>query len=98
MANWPMSLRLPGRPLLLRRVSFRIIVGEADGAEADGDEQHDPDEAVAQIRPEQRAEGDREKDQHAAHGGRALLGDEMGFRPVAADRLALALLASSASG
>ena len=46
----------PGRPLRVAPGQLQVIVDEADGAEADGHEQHDPDEAVAQIGPEQRAE------------------------------------------
>ena len=71
---------------------LEIVVGEADQPVAQGDDQHDPDIAVAQVRPEQRGRGQRQQDQHAAHGGRALLGQQVALGPVQADRLALALL------
>jgi hypothetical protein len=49
--------------------------------------QHDPDEAVRQVEPQQRGEGDGEQHQHAAHGGRAALG-QVRLHAVAAHRLA----------
>ena len=77
---------------------LQVVVGEAQRAVAQRDEQHRPDIAVAQIDPEQRGDRQREQDQHAAHRRRALLLDQMPFRPIAADRLAVALQATSASG
>ena len=70
---------------------LQVVVGEAQRAVAQRDEQHRPDIAVAQIDPEQRGDRQREQDQHAAHRRRALLLDQMPFRAVAADRLAVAL-------
>jgi hypothetical protein len=67
------------------------IVGEADGAVADGDEQGRPDIAVIEIGPEQRGDAEGEKNEHAAHRGRAFLLDQMPLRPVEADRLAVLL-------
>src|SRR5262249_21375275 len=68
------------------------IVEEADQPEADGDEEDDPNIAVAQVGPEERRQRQREQDQDAAHRRRALLGDDVRLRTVGADRLALALL------
>ena len=69
-----------------------VVVDEADHAETHGHEQRHPDVAVAEIGPQQGRDGEREEDENAAHGGRALLGEEVVLRPVEADRLALALL------
>ena len=48
-----------------------VVVGESDGGEGAGGEHGDPDEAIAQIGPQQRGHNDRDDDQQAAHGGRA---------------------------
>ncbi len=74
---------------LLRHL--QIVVVEADQAEAERHRQHDPDIRVARIGPEQGRDDDAEQDHQPAHGRRAGLGDEMRFRAVGADRLALAL-------
>ena len=50
---------------------LQIIVGETDGAEGQGREHGDPDEAVGQVSPQQRGNQHADDDQHAAHGGRA---------------------------
>ncbi len=64
-----------------------VIVGPADGAETQRDQQHQPDEAVAQIHPQQGGHADGQQDEHPAHGGRAGL-DEMRLRPVLTHGLA----------
>ena len=66
-------------------ISF--VVGPADGTEAHGHEQDDPDEAVGEIAPEQSGDHDRNQDQCAPHRRRAGL-DEVGLRAVIAHRLA----------
>jgi hypothetical protein len=71
---------------------LEIVVVEADGAEAQGHGEHDPDIGIGRIGPQQGRGHDAEQDHQPAHGGRTLLGHQMGLRPVAADRLALALL------
>ena len=48
-----------------------VIVGESDGGEGAGGEYGNPDEAVAQVRPQQRRNDNRDDDQQSAHGGRA---------------------------
>ena len=70
---------------------FQIIVIEADEAEAERHRQHDPDIGIERIGPQQRRDHQSRQDHQPAHGGRALLGDEMRLRAVGADRLALAL-------
>ena len=74
---------------LLRHL--QIIVIEADEAEAERHREHDPDIGIERVGPEQRRDDEAGEDHQPAHGGRALLGDEMRSRAVAADRLALAL-------
>ena len=74
---------------LLRHL--QIVVVEADRAEAQRDEQHDPDIGARQARPQQRGRDQPEQDHQAAHRRRALLGQQMRGRAVGADRLALAL-------
>ena len=71
---------------------LEIVVVEADRAEGERHAEHDPDIVVGGIGPQHRRHHDPEQDHQAAHGGRALLGDEVRLRPVGADRLALALL------
>ena len=68
------------------------IVVEADGAEAERHEQHGPDIEIGEIGPQQRRDENARQDHEPAHGRRALLLDDMALRPVAADRLAPALL------
>ena len=70
---------------------FQIVVVEADKAEAERHRQHDPDIRVERIGPEQGRHHEPGQDHQPAHGGRALLGDDVRLRAVAADRLALAL-------
>ncbi len=48
-----------------------IIVHKADRAIGQQRQHRDPDIGVAQVRPQQRGDHDRNDDQHAAHGGRA---------------------------
>ena len=75
---------------LLRHLE--IVVVEADRAEAEGDEEHDPDIGALRVGPEERRGEEAEEDHQPAHGGRALLGQKMRRGAVGADRLALALL------
>ena len=63
------------------------VVGPADGAETERDQQHDPDKAVAQVSPQQRGNGNGQQHQHAAHGWRAALA-QVRLHGVFADRLA----------
>ena len=66
---------------------LQIVVGKSDGAEGQRRDHGDPDEAVAQVGPQQRRDQHADNDQHAAHGRRAgfLL---VGLRAVLADVLA----------
>ena len=66
---------------------FAPVVGPADGAEAQRDQQHNPHETVAQVGPQQCGNGNRQQHQHAAHGGRAALA-QVRLHGVLADRLA----------
>jgi hypothetical protein len=70
---------------------LQIVVIETDHAETERDREHDPDIGVSRIGPKQGGHHDAEQDHQAAHGRRAGL-DEVGFWPVGADRLTLALL------
>ena len=63
-----------------------VVVDPADRAVAEGDEEHDPDEAVRKVRPEKRRHRDAEENEGAAHGGRPVL-HEMRLRPVRAHGL-----------
>ena len=76
------------RPHALRVLVHHLapVVGPADGAKAQRDEQNNPDKAVAQIGPQQRGDGNAKQDQHAAHGRRATL-DQMRGHAVTANRL-----------
>src|SRR6185312_7617176 len=65
---------------------------ETDRAEARRHQQRHPDIAVGEVRPEQRRDDEGEQDEEAAHGGRALLANEMTLWPVEADGLTLRLL------
>ena len=49
------------------------VVVEADGRVAEGHAEHDPDEGVAQIGPEQGGDEEAREDHQPAHGGRAFL-------------------------
>ena len=64
-----------------------VIIDPADRAKTERYQQHRPDEAVAQIRPQQRGKADADQNQRAAHCRRARLG-QMGLRPVGTHRLA----------
>jgi hypothetical protein len=57
-----------------------------DGAERERDEEHDPQQPVGQIAPEQRGDADRDQNQRASHRRRARLG-EVRARAVVAHRL-----------
>src|SRR6476660_3210873 len=74
---------------LLRHLE--VVVVEADRAERKRHAEHDPDVAVVRIGPQRGRDQHPEQDHQPAHGRRALLGDQVGLRSVAADRLALAL-------
>ena len=81
------------RKALGRRLGdLEEIVIKADGAETQRHEQHGPDIEIAQVGPQQRGNEDARQDHQPAHGRRALLFDDVALRPVAADRLAAALL------
>jgi len=70
---------------------LEVVVDEPHRAIAERQQQHGPDEAVAQIRPQQRRDRQRQQDQQAAHRRRALLLDQVPLGPVLADRLPAAL-------
>ena len=74
------------KPEVVLLADLRVIVEEADRAETQQPEQRDPDVRIAQVRPQQRRNHDRNDDQDAAHRRRAglLL---MRLRPVFADVL-----------
>jgi hypothetical protein len=79
---------------LARAHAFRVlehdlapVVRPADGAEAQRDDEDDPDEAVGQVEPQQRGDADGQQDQHPAHGGRAALA-QVRLHRVFADGLA----------
>ena len=67
---------------------FQVVVVEADGAVDQCEQQHDPDEHILQIAPQQDSDGDAGQDHEPAHGRRALLLDDMPLRAVFADGLA----------
>jgi hypothetical protein len=83
----PEILPARGQAARIADHELQVIVAEADDAEAHRDAERDPDEAIAQIGPQQRADHDGDDDQGAAHGGRAGLG-QMRARPVVAHHLA----------
>ncbi len=66
---------------------LQIVVEEADGAEGSGDQHHQPDVDVAEIRPEEGRDQGGEEDQQPAHGGGPRL-DLVRLRPDVADVLA----------
>ena len=70
----------------IAQAELAVVVDDTDDAEGQRAQQHDPDEAAAEIRPKQCAHDDRHQNQHAAHGGRAGLG-QMAFRTHVADGL-----------
>ena len=71
---------------------LQIVVIKADQAEAQRHPEHDPHIRAGRVRPQQGRDQQAGEDHQPAHGGRALLGDQMRLRAVGADRLALALL------
>ena len=81
----------PEKPLVALLGHLQIVVVEADEAEAERHRQHDPDIGIERIGPQHGRDHQPGQDHQPAHGRRALLGDQMRLRPVAADRLALAL-------
>ena len=82
----PEELRARRQPLRIAGDDLAPVVDPADGAEAERDQQHDPDEAVVEIGPQQRRDGDRDEDQRAAHRRRPGLG-QVRLRAVVAHRL-----------
>ena len=83
----PDELRLRRQSLGVAVHDLAVVVDPADGAEAERHQQHYPDEAVAQVAPQQRGDGDRQQDQRPAHSGRARLG-QVRLGAVVAHRLA----------
>ena len=83
---------LAAKALVAHAFDFEEVVIKPDGAKTDGDEQHHPDVAIGQVRPQQRGHYRAREDHQPAHGGRALFGQQMGLRAIFADRLTLALL------
>ena len=83
----PEELRARRQPLRIAVDDLALVVDPADRAEAERHEQHDPDEAVGEVAPQQRRDRDRHQDQRAAHRRRAGLG-EVRLRAVVAHRLA----------
>ena len=69
----PEVLPAAGQPLRVAVDDLLPVVVPADGAEAHGHDQHDPDVAVGEVAPEQRGDADGDQDQRAAHGRRAAL-------------------------
>jgi hypothetical protein len=78
--------------MLLRHLGE--IVDEADQAEAQRHQQHGPHVGIGEIGPQERCYAERDEDDEPAHGGRAFFCEQMPFRTVGADGLALALLLS----
>ena len=83
----PEILPARGQAARIADHQLQVVVAETDHAEADRHAERDPDEAIAQIRPQQRADHDRDDDQRAAHGRRAGL-RQMRSRPFIAHHLA----------
>ena len=83
----PEKLGLRRQPLGIARHHLAIIVHPADRAEAERHPQHDPDQPVLQVGPQQHGDDDSRQDQRPAHGGRAGLA-EVRLRAVVAHRLA----------
>ena len=83
----PEELLARGHAFRVTMHDLAIVIHPADGAVAEGDQQHDPDEAVAPVRPQQRRHSNADEHQHATHGGRAGL-DQVGLRAIAAHSLA----------
>ncbi len=68
-----------------------VIIREPNRAKPKRDEQDQQDIPVVHPPPQDRRDHQRSKDHDAAHRGRALFLQQMTFRPILADRLALAL-------
>ena len=67
------QLALAGEAQVAAARDLGVIVEESDPAEADQRGERDPDIGIAQIRPQQRGDHDRDDDQHPAHRGRTRL-------------------------
>ena len=91
----PGQLQLAGEPLLVLARDLQVVVEEADGAVADGDQQRQPDQRAAQVAPEDGGGDQRQDDERAAHRRRAALGG-VRRRAVLADHLAELPLARAA--
>src|ERR1035438_6740411 len=61
----------PGQAQVSATGHLGVIVGECESRERAGGEHGNPHEAVAQVRPQQGGNDDRNHDQQSAHGGRA---------------------------
>ena len=67
----PEELRADAQALRVAQDDFLVVVDEADDAEEQRAAEREQHEPVAQVRPQQRADRDREQDQRAAHRRRA---------------------------
>ena len=65
---------------------FAPVVDPADGTKTQGHDEHNPDKAVGQVKPQDRRDGNGQQDQDTPHGGRAAFG-QMRWHAVAADGL-----------
>jgi hypothetical protein len=72
---------------------LEVVIIEADHPERERHAQHNPDVRILRVRPQQCRYQQAREDHQATHRGRALFGDQVRLRAVAANRLALALLA-----
>jgi hypothetical protein len=73
---------------------FSIIVEKADQPEPNSDEQSNPNIGIAQIRPQQGRDAEREQDQETAHRRRSLFAQQVPIGTIRSNRLSIALLAA----
>jgi len=64
-------LRAPGQTEVSAVNYLEVIVSEADASERESRKDRDPDELIAQIRPEKSGDDDCNDDEHSTHRGRA---------------------------